>query len=135
MQNKCVRFCLQLDSRTHIGPEEFKLMNWLPAGNRFQQCVVSKAFKFFQKSCPSYAYEIFHEKSNFQRTRRSHLNLVQPNRRTNFGQAALSYIGPSLWNILPNEIKDSVSLNTFKHKVKYFYLNNFINSENDIYNF
>ena len=29
-QNKCIRFCLQLGNRTHIGTTEFKQINWLP---------------------------------------------------------------------------------------------------------
>ena len=28
-QNKCIRFCLQLGNRTHIGVDEFKQINWL----------------------------------------------------------------------------------------------------------
>ena len=76
LQNKCIRFCLQLSSRTHIGPNEFKLMNWLPVDNRFQQCVVSKVFKFFNNCCPSYMSDIFCEKRNLLRTWHSHLNLT-----------------------------------------------------------
>ena len=94
-----------------------------------------KVFKFFNNCCPSYMSDIFCEKRNLLRTRHSHLNLTQPARKTNFGQAALSYLGPKLWNTIPNNIKDSQTLNTFKHKVKYFYLENFTNSENSIYNF
>ena len=30
LRNKCVRFRLQLDNKTHIGITEFKHINWLP---------------------------------------------------------------------------------------------------------
>ena len=29
-QNKCIRFCLFLESRAHIGVDEFRKINWLP---------------------------------------------------------------------------------------------------------
>ena len=29
-QNKCIRYCLQLDKVTHISKEEFETLNWLP---------------------------------------------------------------------------------------------------------
>ena len=29
-QNKCIRFCVQLDKMTHISHKEFETLNWLP---------------------------------------------------------------------------------------------------------
>ena len=37
LQNKCVRFCLQLDNRAHVGITEFKKINWRPVDYRFRQ--------------------------------------------------------------------------------------------------
>ena len=31
MQNKCIRFCLKLGKRTHVGAKEFNNLNWLPS--------------------------------------------------------------------------------------------------------
>ena len=39
-------------------------------------------------------------------------------RKTNVGQKALSYVGPSLSNNLNNTLKTSTSLNNFKHNIK-----------------
>ena len=36
-QNKCMRFCLQLDKLKHISYEEFEHLNWLPVTYRFKQ--------------------------------------------------------------------------------------------------
>ena len=38
------------------------------------------------------------------------------------GQKAISYIGLSIWNSLPDSIKRANSLNTFKHNVKKHYM-------------
>ena len=47
-QNKCIRFCLSLGNRAHIGVNEFKKINWLPTRERFEQCVcVCIYFKSF----------------------------------------------------------------------------------------
>ena len=51
-QNKCIRFCLQLGNRTHIGLDEFIEINWLNIEERFVQCVNSNVFKFFKKESP-----------------------------------------------------------------------------------
>ena len=40
-QNKCIRFCLQLDKMTHISHKEFETLNWLPVTERFNQCINS----------------------------------------------------------------------------------------------
>ena len=56
-------------------------------------------------------------------TRNSFAKLKYPFRKTNTGQKTLSYIGPSLWNNLPETIKKTNNLNTFKHNVKSLYLN------------
>ena len=34
-QNKCIRFCLKLQSREHISNEHFHKLNWLPINQRF----------------------------------------------------------------------------------------------------
>ena len=40
MQNKCIRFCFQLDKMPTISHKEFKDLNWLPVITRFEQCVI-----------------------------------------------------------------------------------------------
>ena len=41
-----------------------------------------------------------------------------------FSHSILTYQGPQLWNELPQSIRESVSLNYFKCKLKYLLLNN-----------
>ena len=45
-QNKCIRFCLQLDKMTHISHKEFEILGWLPVTDRFNQCINSIVFKY-----------------------------------------------------------------------------------------
>ena len=59
LQNKCIRFCLQLDNREHIGTEHFDKINWLPIDQRFKQCLSKSAFKFFSEMCPPYMNDTY----------------------------------------------------------------------------
>ena len=76
-QNKCIRFCLKLQSREHISNEHFHKLNWLPINQRFQQCVTSTAFKFVQNKCPAYMNEVFRPAENMRiNTKNSFLKLT-----------------------------------------------------------
>ena len=68
-------------------------------------------------------------------TRNGFLKLNLPSRKTKQGQNCLSYIGPSIWNKIPDTIKKIKNLNTFKHKVKGHFLKEKEKSENNIYLF
>ena len=103
-QNRCVRFCLQLGNRDHVGEQELKRINWLNTNDRFKQCISVSTFKFFSKECPLYMLDVFHPADeNGMSTRNSFQKLSQPFRKTNQGQNSLSYIGPSVWNKLPDQ--------------------------------
>ena len=52
---------------------------------------------------------------NTTATRTSLLKLTQPLRKTNHGQKSLSYVAPSIWNILPDFLKTA---DMYKHRVK-----------------
>ena len=118
-QNKCIRFCLQLGNRSHIGQEELLRINWLNVEDRVGQCASVQAFKFFNSTTPLYMNDVFSpaELTNLS-TRNSFQRLKQPFRKTNQGQNCLSYMGPSVWNKLPQKVKNTKNLNTFKHNVK-----------------
>ena len=58
-QNKCVRFCLNLNNRHRIDEIKFKQINWLPIDKRVEQCIGTLVYKYFQKKVPSYIEDIF----------------------------------------------------------------------------
>ena len=132
-QNKCIRFCLGLGNRVHIGAKEFRLINWLPVPNRFEQCVNAHVFKFINQQSPTYSSEIFNIAEQPNRITRTNkgINLVQPQRKKVSGQAAPSFIGPKVWNPLPKEIKEVNSVSIFKHKIKALYFSELEQSENN----
>ena len=115
LQNKCVRFCLQLDNRAHVEVTVFKKINWLPVDYRFRQCLAANLFKFFDDKCPLYMKDVFDKSCLSQAsTRNSTMKLSQPLRRTSYGLNCISFLAPSVWNNLPNDLKRCTNLNTSK---------------------
>ena len=106
LQDKCIYFCLNLDSKAHIGLTEFEKINWLPINNRFEQCISSMTFKFFNYLSPLYMNDVFKlADKNTTATRTSLFKFSQPWRKTNCRQKILSYVAPSIWNKLPDFLK------------------------------
>ena len=120
--------------KAHVGITEFKQINWLPLNYRFRQCLAANVFKFFDDKCPLYKKDVFDKPCISQvSTRNSTMKLSQPLRRTNNGQHCISFLAPSVWNNLPNEVKRCTNLNTFKHKVKEYFLYKIRQKDNDVY--
>ena len=87
VQNKSIRYCLQLDNRSHIGIKDFEKMNWLPVSERFNQYLSSNAFKFFNETCPLYFLDIYRQSGQNQaNTRSAVLKLKRSLRNTCFVQ-------------------------------------------------
>ena len=58
-QYKCIRYCLKLENRAHVGINEFKETNWLPMKKPFGQYVCTNIFKFFRNTSPEYVSELY----------------------------------------------------------------------------
>ena len=106
----------------YISKQDFKLINWLPTSKRIDQWINTITYNFVNNICPQYLNEIFEFAPHCSiGTRNNFSKLKNPFRKTNMGQKAISYIGPSIWNSLSDSIKRANSLNTFKHNVKMHY--------------
>ena len=44
---------------SHISQKEFETINLLPITERYNQCVISIALKYFDNQCPDYLNEVF----------------------------------------------------------------------------
>ena len=106
----------------HISQIEFETINWLPIKERYNQCINSIAFKYFDSQCPHYLNEVFMKAPESSSSlRNSYQKLQQAFHKTNTGQNALSFIGLTLWNKVPEEINRITNLNAFKHSLKKHY--------------
>ena len=59
LQNKCIRLCLNLDNRAHIGQNYFEKIDWRPLNDRYEQTISSMSFKFCNNTGPLYMDDIF----------------------------------------------------------------------------
>ena len=132
-QNKCIRYCLNLDNRAHVGIDEFIKINWLPTKERVAQCICVNIFKFFNKMSPQYMSEIFHPSHSRYNTHMATLKLDLPFRQSCPGQKTISYLGPNIWNNLAAETKLRRSVNTFKHDIKKLFFDKLKKQNDDIF--
>ena len=99
LQNKCIRFCLNLNNRAHIGQKEFEQMSWLPVNDRFKQ-IISMSFKFCNNTSPPCLNDVLRPAGQPNTINRaSLLKLNQTFWRTDHGQNNISYLVPIIWNI------------------------------------
>ena len=57
-QNKCLRFCFQLDKMSRICVNEFLELNWFNVHDRYLQFIVSDISKF-SNQCPDQFNDVF----------------------------------------------------------------------------
>ena len=72
---------------------------------------------------------------NTTATRTYLFKLSQPLRKTNHGQKSLSYVAPCIWNKLPDFLKTTENVNTFKHRTKKDFFHRMNYEENNIYSY
>ena len=78
------------------------------------KAVAIQMYKIKHQTAPDYLVELFNERE-INYSIRNHDKFTLPNFDTiTFGRKSFKYYGAKLWNNLPIEIKDSVSLSNFK---------------------
>ena len=131
MQNKIIRFILDLDPRSHIGSDKFKKVNMLPVEYRVKQLKLNHTFKIFNNQGPKYLQEHFKTiKDNPINisTRASKNNFFKPSVK---GQAINTFYFSAIkeWNSLPSKIKEISNFISFKSAVKNHLETELINKE------
>ena len=87
---------------SHISQKQFEAVNWLPIEERYNLCVNSTAFKYFDNHCPNYLNEVFIKASESSSLlRKSYQKRQQYSSKTSTGENAISFVGRSLWNKVP----------------------------------
>ena len=119
-----IKFVLDLDPRSHISKDQFVKLNWIPMSSRVDQITLSHVFKFYYNKASNYMREI-----SFQLvvSITSLLDFVFLHslavtysipKGKRFGQKTFSQKGCSLWNDLPQSVRDYKHLTRFKYSVK-----------------
>ena len=118
-QNSCIKYCLGLKDRSHIGKNEFKKINWLPVSNRVDQCLAVTAYNFKNALSPKYMDDIYSLLiSTNIRTHRLTASSDVPFYTKEITRKSIYYLGSKIWNDLNQDIKVSPWANSFKHALK-----------------
>ena len=119
IQNKMVRFILELPPRKHVGQEQFQSLKFLDIQNRTRQLRLKHVHSVFYSTAPSYLSQFFLRTSEIHShgTRANRLNFWVPRVK---GQTSKSFFYNSIidWNSLPDSIKQIPNKLSFKQAVK-----------------
>ena len=75
------------------------------------QALAIEMFKVKHKQCPEITDDIFVERTNNQYNLRNHPDFITPQVHSVFhGTESISYLGPKIWDIVPEEFKNKKSL-------------------------
>lgn len=127
IQNRAMRLILNCEFLT---PIDFmlKALNWLSISQMIKYNALIYIYKMLNDQLPKYlAKNLIRTNTLHNRLTRQNneYNLRLPNYSTNFTQKNIFYNGVKLFNELPNEIKQSQSLNIFKEKCKKYIMENY----------
>ena len=101
----------------HITPT-MKQLHWLPIRYRIHYKVLLLTYKSMNGLAPPYLEELI-KKRPMKRTRADKNNdLSVPKFKKTFGGRSFAYMGATLWNSLPRELKHCTNLNQFKKHLK-----------------
>ena len=121
VQNAAVRLLTDSQKYDHISPilEE---LQWLPVKSRIEIKMLILTFKAYHGIGPKYLTDSL-VKNTISRTFRSTnkgLLVVPKYNLEPYGKRAFSVIAPSLWNNLPDQIRSTACLISFKNRDKTF---------------
>ena len=116
-QNKCIQYCLDLPSRSHISATHFR--------KRVELSTATSVYKYWNRLAPSYFNDIFTPSLNRYNTR-SQMALDIPLLKTALGQKNISFLGLKIWSKISNNLKVVKTTNFFTHGLKKQILDNMI---------
>ena len=131
--NKCIKYYLHLDIRSHIGMKDFEKIHCLPVSQRYNR-YLCHAFELLKGTCALCFHDVYRQSGQNQANKRSSvLKLKHHLRNTRSGQEQFSYLTRIVWNSLPTELKLSNLLTNFKQKLKDNFFKKLKNMEQDIF--
>ena len=116
MQNKVVRFVLDLGPRSRISCDQLDVVNMLNVSDRTSQLRLNHVFNVIHGCAPTYLKEHFTLNNNVTRGGHNmHFQLPSVNSHT---KSSFYFNAIKHWNMLPLEVKEHRNRNSFKDAVK-----------------
>ena len=116
VQNSCVRYIFGFHKREHRRLSKYLFqLNWLTMSNRRMLHAFTTIHKIINKQCPLYlsrSFNLVSEYHNYNTRQQEHLYV--DTRRTALGQKSFMSSAPVMYNNLPDNVKNSTTLKSFK---------------------
>ena len=104
-------------------------LHWLPIKARISFKVLTYMYNCSVGKAPSYLTDLLTNQVSKRTLRSSESSVgnydIPFNKNKTFSDRSFSFIGPKLWNDLPMNVKNSKSVDIFKHRLKSFYFENY----------
>ena len=119
VQNAAARIITRTKKYDHIKPV-LKQLHWLPVNQRINYKILLLTYKALNGQAPSYITELLKPYTPARNLRSSSKNLLKIPlvKLVSYGHRCFSFAAPTLWNSLPDYIKQSSSLSSFKTYMK-----------------
>ena len=130
-QNNAARLVERCKKRDHIRPILQKL-HWLPVKERIDYKLATTCYKCVNGIGPMYLQDctqIYRPGRSLRSSSDSKILMIPRKKYKHFGERSFSFLGPKIWNSLPQSIRHSDSLACFKQKLKHhLFVNAFLNT-------
>ena len=97
-------------------------LHWLPIRERIDFKIATHIYKCQNNQAPVYLQKLITEKkikhTRLHSSKTKFLLEIPSTKRHTFAERSFSVYGPKLWNTLPNSVKESKTIDTFKGKLK-----------------
>ena len=112
--------CLRLIQQNYTSDFEVLLenSNEKPVHQKCIELLMIEVYKYLNDLSPDIMSDIFKLRENTYNLRNFHIFESQNPRTKTFGLDSVAYRASQLWNIVPEEIRNSTSLTMFKKKIK-----------------
>ena len=119
VQNYAARLVCQASYKDHVSPL-LQSLHWLPVRARVTYKVLVLTYQAIHGLAPEYLQQLVTVYEPNRNLRSQHeLRLVVPRYKTvTYGGKSFKAAAALLWNLIPTELRNSPSLNSFKHCLK-----------------
>ena len=121
LQNHAARIvCNNFDYVNSRGIDLVASLRWMNVKQRADYFTTILMFKCIRNTAPTYLSDPIdmYNDINERSTRRHPLNIHVPFVSSQIGMRSFAYNGAKLWNQLPSSVKETQSLQDFKHKLR-----------------
>ena len=123
LQNAAARIVSLTSKRSHVTPV-LQNLHWSPVKERIIFKVLLLVYHIINETAPEYNRSLLIKYQPTRTLRSSDSGLLQiPLSKKTWRERAFAHAGPALWNSLPQELKNSNSLATFKSNLKSYLFN------------